>query len=126
LKVTLGERPANLGLQANMGQPPVQGTLRGITVQSLTSDLRQQLGLPADTQGVVITNLDPTSPAAQAGLQQGDVIESINRQPVRSVADFERLAAQAKGDTLLRINRQGNGIYVVISPTAGGGADDNQ
>jgi hypothetical protein len=35
---------------------------------------------------------------------------------VHSVADFERLAAEAKGDTLLRINRQGNGIFVVVSP----------
>ena len=75
------------------------------------------LGLPSSTQGVVITNLDPASPAAQAGLQQGDVIESISRQPVRSVADFERLAAQAKGETLLRINRQGSGVFLVISPT---------
>ena len=69
LKVTLGERPSNLGIQASMGQPPVQGTLRGITVQNLTSDLPPQLGLPSDVQGVVINNLDPTSPAAQSGLQ---------------------------------------------------------
>jgi serine protease Do len=126
LKVTLGERPSNLGIQAGIGQPPVQGTLRGITVQNLTPDVRQQLGLPSGLQGVVISNLDPRSPAAQSGLQQGDIIESINRQPVRSVADFERLAAQAKGDTLLRINRQGNGISIVISPTAAGGGDNDQ
>jgi S1-C subfamily serine protease len=65
---------------------------------------------------VVISNLDPDSPAAQVGIQPGDVIESINRQSVNSVADFNRLAAGAKGQTLLRINRQGNGIFVVISP----------
>jgi serine protease Do len=126
LKVTLGERPSNLRMHAGIGQPPVQETLRGTTVQDLTPDLRQQLGLPADTQGVVISNLDPTSPAAQSGLQQGDVIESINRQPVRSVADFKRLAAQAKGDTLLRISRQGKGIFLVISPTGAGGGDNDQ
>jgi S1-C subfamily serine protease len=66
---------------------------------------------------VVISNLDPKSPAAQSGIRQGDVIESINRQPVHSVADFDRLAAGAKGETLLRINRQGNGVFVVVSPT---------
>jgi serine protease Do len=126
LKVTLGERPSKLGIQASTGQPTVQGTLRGITVQNLTSDLRQQLGLPAGTEGVAISNLDPNSPAAQSGIQQGDVIESINRQPVRSVADFERLAAQAKGDTLLRINRNGNGVFIVVSPTAAGGGDNEQ
>jgi serine protease Do len=121
VKVTLGERPANLGVHAGLGQPPAQGTLRGITVQNLTPELRQQLGVSSGTQGVVISNLDPNSPAAQAGVQQGDVIESVNHQPVRSTADFERLAAEAKGDTLLRINRQGNGIFVVISGSDNGG-----
>ncbi len=122
-KVTLGERPAGLGVQASLGTPPVQGTLRGIAVQNLTPELRQQLGMPTGTEGVVISNLDPNSPAAHSGIQQGDVIESINRQPVHSVADFDRLAARAKGDTLLRINRQGNGLFVVVSvaPPENGG-----
>jgi S1-C subfamily serine protease len=71
--------------------------------------------------GVVIVQIDPNSPAAQYGLQEGDVIESVNRQPVRNVGDFNKLAAQAKGQTLLRINRQGNGVYVVVSPDDNGG-----
>jgi len=133
VQVTLAERPSNLSVHPELGSnpqggtpTPSKGTLRGIAVQALTPDLRQQLGLPADAQGVVISNLDPQSPAAQAGLQQGDVIEGINRQPVRSAADFARLAAQAKGDTLLRIIRQGNGLFVVISPNSAGGGDDEQ
>lgn len=126
LEVTLEERPSNLAVHTSTGQPPAQGTLQGISVQALTSDLRHQLGLPSNAQGVVISNLDPDSPAAQQGLQQGDVIESINRQPVRSVADFQRLAAQAKGDTLLRIDRQGSGAYIVISPNSAGGDDGDQ
>jgi S1-C subfamily serine protease len=72
----------------------------------------------------VVSNLDPSSPAAQT-LQPGDVIEGINKHPVNSVADFNRLAGEAKGQTLLRVNRQGNGAYVVISPSDSGG-DDNQ
>jgi serine protease Do len=124
LQVTLGERPTKLGAHASLGKPPAQGALRGMSVQNLTPELRQQLGVPADTPGVVISNLDPMSPAAQAGIRQGDVIESINHQPVHSVADFERLASQAKGDTLLRVNRQGNGLFVVISPTPTSGDND--
>jgi serine protease Do len=117
IKVTLGERPAEATLR---GRGAVQeGPLRGISVQSLTPSLRDQLGLPSNVTGVVISGLDPDSPAAHHGLQEGDVIEGINRQPVRSVADFNRLAAQAKGQTLLRINRQGSGAYVVISPDSG-------
>jgi len=82
--------------------------------------------LPTNVRGVVITEVDPSSPAGQKGLQEGDVIEGINRHPVNSVADFNRLAAEAKGQTLLRIIRQGYGYYVVISPDGDSGGDDNQ
>jgi len=119
LRVTLGERPANLGERAGVGRAPSQGTLRGLTVQNLSPAMRNQLGLPGNVQAVVVTEVDPNSPAAQA-LEQGDVIEGINRQPVHSVADFNRLAAEAKGDTLLRINRQGQSFFIVISGDSGG------
>ena len=115
--VRLGERRSAFGVHASLGKPPAQGTLEGISVQYITPDLREQLGLQPATKGVVISNLDPASPTAQSGIRPGDVIESINRQPVNSVADFERLAAEAKGDTLLRINRRGNGIFIVVSQT---------
>jgi serine protease Do len=125
IHLTLGERPANLGATAGAGKAPSEGALRGITVQNLTPDVRDQLGVPPNVKGVVISDLDPSSPAAQGGLQPGDVIEGINRHPVNSVPDFNRLAAEAKGQTLLRINRQGNGLFVVISPGDSEG-DENQ
>jgi Do/DeqQ family serine protease len=127
LKVTLDERPVNISSSTRPGGGGggvQQGALRGINVQNLTPSIRDQLGLPANVTGVVIAQLDQDSPAAQYGLQEGDVIESINRQPVRNVGDFNRLAGQAKGQTLLRINRQGSGAFVVISPDGDGG--DNQ
>jgi hypothetical protein len=58
-------------------------------------------------------------------VQPGDVIEGINRHPVNSVADFNRWAAEAKGQTLLRIIRQGYGQYILITPGDSGG-DENQ
>jgi serine protease Do len=73
--------------------------------------------LSTNVHGVAISDLDPDSPAAQAGLQPGDVIQSIERQPVNSVADFNRLAARVKGKVLLRINRQGTSAFLVISPS---------
>jgi Do/DeqQ family serine protease len=124
IHVTVGERPANLPTTVGTGQAPTEGALRGITVQNLTPDLRDRLGLSPDVRGVVITELDPNSPAART-LQPGDVIENINRHPVNTVADFDRWAAEAKGETLLRVNRQGNGGYIVINPSDNGG-DDNQ
>ena len=124
INVTLGERPTNIASARPGGGGGVQqGTLRGIEVQNLTPSLREQLGLPPSVTGVVITQVDPNSPAGQYGLQEGDVIESINRQAVHNVGDFNRLASQAKGQTLLRVNRQGSGVYVVISPDEGGGGE---
>jgi serine protease Do len=78
--------------------------------------------------GVVISQVSPDSPAGEFGLQEGDVIESINRQPVHNVGEFNHLAAQAKGQTLLRVNRQGNGQFIVISPNGdnGDGNGDGQ
>ncbi len=123
IKVTLGERPAEFNAQnePSGGGGVQQGTLRGVQVQGLTPSLRDQLGVPSNVNGVVITQIDPNSVAAQNGLQEGDVIESINRQPVRTVGDFNKLAAQAKGQVLLRINRQGQSFFAVISPDGGDG-----
>jgi Do/DeqQ family serine protease len=129
VKVTLGERPANLSASGGFGSGPTQGALRGITVQNLTPSLRDQLGLSARVKGVVISQIDPNSPAAQAGLQEGDVIESINRQEVASVPEFDRLAREYnKGQVLLYINRQGQGGFLTISPNGDNGdnGDDGQ
>ena len=126
VRITLGERPNNVashGGGPGGGGGVQEGALRGISVQMLTPSLRSQLGLSPNATGVVISGLDENSPAAAAGLQEGDVIEGIDRQPVRNVGDYNRLAAQAKGQTLLRINRQGTGLFVVLSPDQGGGGN---
>jgi serine protease Do len=132
VRVTLGTRPTGLTADNGSGQgqgegegqggeAPTSGTLRGVSVQALTSDVRQQLNLPSDVQGVVISQVDPNSPAGQAGLQQGIVIEGINRHPVQTVADFNRLAAEAKSDTLLRVFSGNNSAFIVISPNGDDG-----
>jgi serine protease Do len=126
VKVTLGERPADLTARNGLGgSGPTQGALRGITVQNLTPSLRDQLGLSERVKGVVISQIDHNSPAAQAGIQEGDVIQSINRQAVTSVPEFDRLARDAKGQVLLYINRQGSGGFLTISPDSDNG-DDTQ
>ena len=113
VNVTLEQRPSNLAYTGGPSRSQNEGALRGVSVQNLTSELRKQLGVPSETHGVVVTEVDPGSPAAQY-LTQGDIIMSINRHDVNSVADFNRLAAEAKGQTLLRIMRQGQAAFVVI------------
>jgi serine protease Do len=91
--------------------------LRGVQVDDLTASTRQQLGLGPDVNGVVVTDVPDASPAAEAGLQRGDVIEQVNRQSVNSIADYQRLIRQAgKEPLVLLINRGGNTTFMVISP----------
>jgi serine protease Do len=120
VKVTLATRPANLSVRGGAATPS-QGTLRGITVQNLTPALRDQLGLPGGLSGVVISGLDPSSPAAQEGLQTGDVIMDVGHHPVRNAEEFNRLAASATGEILVRIYRQGTALFVVLTPAGGQG-----
>jgi len=124
IRVTLGERPANLPVVAGATRAPEEGALRGVQVQNLTPEVRQELDLPSGVQGVVVTQVDRNAPAAQV-LTQGDVIESVNRQPVRNTTDFNKLASEAKGRTLLRVVRQGQGLFVVITPSSSNNGDDD-
>ena len=90
LPVTLGkfdlEAENKGGNEGNLPSGGEKGALKGLSVQALTPDLRQQLQTPEGTHGVVITDVDPDSQASAAGLQQGDIIVQVNRKPVNTVA----------------------------------------
>lgn len=91
------------------------GSIDGVEVEEITPQLARQLRLPRGITGVVVTDVDPDSAAAQAGLRPGDVIQRINRQPVESMADFKRLVSQGAGKPLLLlVNRGGRTAFLVI------------
>jgi serine protease Do len=91
-------------------------SLAGVQVQELSSDIAQQLGLPAETHGVVVTDVDQSSSAAEAGLLRGDVIQEVNRQPVATVDQYNSAVKSAKGsEVLLLVNRAGVTHYLAIS-----------
>ncbi len=113
--VKLGEAPANAS--AEKGNAPNGGSsaLQGLSVDRLTPDIAQQLGLPRDTRGVVVSEVQPGSPADDAGLRQGDVIQEVNHKSVTDVDGF-RQAVNAAGTQplVLLVNRGGNNLYVVV------------
>jgi serine protease Do len=88
--------------------------LEGVSVENLTSQIARQLKLPASAAGVVVNEVSPASAAASAGLRQGDVIQEVNRKPVRSVAEFEAAVRNSKEGTLLLVNRDGHTIFVGV------------
>jgi serine protease Do len=114
--VTLAERPSDEELSKNIG--PGQGTqsaLEGVSVETLTADIAHQLGLQPTQKGVVVTDVDGSSPAAAAGLHRGDVILEVNRKPVTSASEFERLVHESStSGTLLLVNRGGGTLFIAI------------
>jgi serine protease Do len=114
--VELGEAPAHRGAAANTPGGSLENSpMRGVQVDELTDDVRQQLGLRPNVKGVVVASVSDDSPAAESGLQRGDVIEQVNRQPVSSVADYQRLVEQAGKQTMvLLVNRGGNTTFLVV------------
>jgi serine protease Do len=116
LSIKLGEMPGG-SAQTSAGAGVSTAQLRGISVGELTPDTIRQLKLTAGTKGVVVMSVDPASPAADAGLQQGDVIQQVNRQSVTGVAGFDRAMQAASGQpALLLVNRNGQTTFLVVQP----------
>jgi serine protease Do len=93
----------------------------GLEVQPLTADLAKPLGLPAGLKGVVVSSVKDGSPAAEAGIQEGDVITKVVRdrriQPLTGVQEFQDLAS--KEDELALYVQSGKlGRFVTLSKTA--------
>jgi serine protease Do len=89
----------------------------GITVQNLTPEIAKGLGLKKEA-GVVVTRVEPGSPAENAGIQTGDVIREVNRKPIKDVEDFVQKVEKAKGpaNVLLLIQRGQNNLFAAVTP----------
>jgi serine protease Do len=127
VNVTLGLRPTGVDFaERNKGGQSPNGSGNeenggassyGLHVQAITPDIAQQIGVPGNTHGVVVTSIDPDSPAADPtkGIGQGSVITAVNRQPVNNVQDFQRLMSAASGKpVLLTVNNGGSITFTVV------------
>ena len=109
LEATIGKMPSELlaGGPAIGVEPETieEGALAGVRLAALDDQVRQQLDLDEEVQGVVVLDVDPTSAAAEAGLESGMVITEINRSAVDSPKDAYAKAADRDEDkaTLLRV-----------------------
>ena len=118
LLVTIGEVPEQ---QVATAPPKSEETGRlGFTVQDITPAIVDQLGLPDDT-GVVITQVDPNSPAQEEGLQRGDVIIEVEHNQIKDMADFRKYIEvnqkQKKKTLLLTVRVKANNyrtLFVVL------------
>jgi len=95
--------------------------LDGVTVDDLSASTRHELKVPDQVKGVVVTNVDPNSPAFEAGLREGDVIQEINRKQVTGADQAVELSEKAKNDkVLLRVWSKGGSHYLVVDESKAG------
>lgn len=89
----------------------------GLTLQPLTPETASRYGLDADDQGLLVTRVDPASNAASEGVRPGDLIQEVNRQPVKTFAEFNTAIAQSGAKpALVLIKRRNNVTYVTLKP----------
>ena len=89
-----------------------QRSSAGVDVANLTPDLAQQLQLPPTTTGVVVKRVNPSSPLADSGLREGDVVQEVNHQPVKNVSDFYNAMRKDATNPLLLVNRGGRTLFI--------------
>ena len=114
LPVTLGKRPdeqtAENGTQGESDQK------WGLAVQELNPALAERLGYDSDTRGLVVAQVEPMSPAAEASLQPGDLIREVNRTPVATIAEFKDAVREgdSKDQLLLLVKRGQSAFFSVL------------
>jgi predicted metalloprotease with PDZ domain len=97
-----------------VAEPDGKGKL-GLSVRPLTPPIARELGLEVK-EGMLVGDVVEGGRAAEAGIEAGDVIVEIDRQPVRTVEDLTaRVDKQAKGEPIVMlVNRAGHTLYVAI------------
>ena len=89
----------------------------GLTLSSITQDLRMRQNIPEDVSGLLVTKVEQNTDAEIKGIRPGDIIQEINQSSVNDINAFRKIMDSLKGSkkgVLLLINRQGNINFVAL------------
>lgn len=86
----------------------------GVRATELTAPLRKQAKLPDDIKGLIVQEVDANSHAAATGIQKGDVIQEVNRNPVATLKQAQEIVAETERTALLRIYRDGDTMLIMV------------
>ncbi|MBY5933070.1 Do family serine endopeptidase [Tateyamaria omphalii] len=125
LRVTLGRREEAEGAVPAAAPAPdapaeaETANLLGLTLSTLTDELREELGADADQEGLVVVEVDETSEAYEKGLRAGDIITEAGQQRVNSIGEFEvrldEVGEAGRKSLLLLVRRAGDPRFVALS-----------
>ena len=123
LNVTIGQFKGKQEVAQAGGQETQEGGKLGVGIADLTPEIRQQINASDQLHGVVIESVRPSSPAEDAGLQPGDVILEVDRQPASTASQFvQEIRKDTTGkDLLLLVWSKGNASYRTVRPDASNG-----
>jgi len=120
LTVKIGELPGDKGSSGSKVAGGDESVLDGVEVADLDASARSEFDIPTRVHGALVTSVDASSAAAEAGLAPGDVIQEINNKSVRSADDAVRLTEHASTrKTLLKLWSHGSAHYLVVDETDG-------
>ncbi len=113
----LPPRPREEGEETSSNGAPTSNERYGLSLQVFTSNSAERYGLDPQDQGLLVTRVDPNGSAATAGIRQGDLIQEVNRRPVRNVPDFTT-AIQQSGSrpALLLVKRRNAETFLTLRP----------
>jgi len=109
LEIEIAERPEDIEETPIQTGEPKTNNWRGLRVEDLTPENIQRFNIE-EKKGVVVVNIEPNSPADEAGLIPGEVILEINKQPIKNSSDYEKATLGTKGDCLIRTTR---GYFII-------------
>ena len=112
----LPDRPRDDGEETGSTGPTSTDKF-GLSLQVFTAENASRYGLDAEDQGLLVTRVDPAGSGATAGIRVGDLIQEVNRRPVRNVSDFAA-AVQQSGTrpALLLVKRRNTVTFLTLRP----------
>lgn len=122
LDIDIGEQPSDFSkissVPGRSGEEKISSVLDGIIVRTPTSETARRFGFSEKQKGVVVLEVTPGSRAEDSGLKVGDLILEINRTPLETLSDYNRLVKRLNKNqsVLFLVNREGRQFYLSLKP----------
>jgi serine protease Do len=110
VSVKIGERPS--GIEDDVSKPEDENTWRGLEVANITADIARRYRID-QISGIIVIDVESGTPAHEAGIEPGDIIDRINNKPLSNTDEFHSIVSSIKGDALIRTSR---GFTVIKAP----------